>query len=110
MIGAVKLTNSSITKAIMNCLYGPRSPQNSQVPPNGDDTSNPNEELGQLAENPTILEVGSEFDDPLERVTLVEDPISDPILDDLLSEEGEGFLAGIEMVSINFMIAHETNL
>lgn len=45
------------------------------------------------------MEVGNKFDDPFRPLDSVE-PISDSIMDDILSEEGEGFLADIEMVGL----------
>lgn len=100
MIEEAAVTSSPLTIAVMECLYGPYSHKKSQtIGANAAATP-----LGRkpklLAESSIGMDEGSEAKDPFGPLVLEEEMISNSILIDILNEEGEDFLAEIEMVRL----------
>lgn len=82
----------------MECLYGPHSPKKPQLASSDADVSSSKVEPKPSAEDPAGMEVYDVVADPFGPLVFEDEPKSDSILDDILSEEGKGFLTDIEMV------------
>lgn len=93
MTGVVEVASSPIKDTVMECLYGPHSLKKSQIPNINADASSSKVEPKPLVEGLTCMDVNNEFDDPFRPLVFEDEPISDVILDDILNEEGEGYLA-----------------